>query len=157
LSSSLWEPDWTEWEPLAASDGAEIVVVRDDFGLVVSLTLTALLAILAWRGRTALPRRWRFRLLMGWLGLCGLGLIWLPASLRAVAWWPGLLGLAVALASFLLWKSETVSAPRKTPGSSGKGAVTTAVLAVLGFLTFASAGDAPGPATVLLLPGPEKA
>ena len=43
------------------------------------------------------PGRRRFRLFLIWLAVGGLGLLWLPAPLRPLAWGPALVGIAVGL------------------------------------------------------------
>jgi hypothetical protein len=158
LASSLTEADWTEWEPLAGIDTGEIVVVREELGLLLGLALTVVLSLILWRSHALLSRRWRFRLLLIWVALAGLALFWLPAAVSAAAWWPLLLGVAIAVGWYLSWHVKLPPAPsRKEVGSSAKGVAAALVLALACLSTLAQGVDAPGPGTVLLLPGPKDA
>jgi hypothetical protein len=141
---------WTGWEPLpgAAADDALVVVRR---GLLpgVTLALCVALALAVWGARrlAARARRW---LLLLWLVAGGLGLLWLPESLRGTIAWPALAGFAVAAA----WYLRSALAPAKAvTAAAGAGAAAAGLLALL---VSVPPGWAVGPGsfTVWLVPGP---
>jgi hypothetical protein len=112
---------WTAWAPVAgAGDDASLRIVRR--GAVAGLGLAfaggLALALLGSR-HWASGRRLRFVLL--WLGVAGVALAWLPASLRDLAWWPLLAGLTIALPWYLAWASRPRGGRRgdRETGSQG--------------------------------------
>lgn len=140
---------WSDWEPIAtASPTASIVLVRENVVTGAGLTLALLLAVLAWRGQRW-PRRRRALLLFVWLALAGVALWWLPAGLRALAWYPTLCGAAVAIFTYLRSVSRR---QRLTPSATAGTAVV-----VLALLFYPSHAQAPGGFTVLLVPAADEA
>jgi hypothetical protein len=126
---------WTAWAP-AGEGGVGLVVVRRGTVAGLGLALAALLA-LALVGLRPGGRRLRF--LLGWLGLAGVALAWLPASLRDLAWWPLLAGLTLSLPWYLAWAGR----PRKQASAPGSRKAAAAGAAVL---TLVLLGEAAGPA-----------
>lgn len=138
---------WTEWEPLTVSEGdGSLLVVRTDLVAWTSLGLAMLLAGAAWLARTW-SRGVRFRLLMAWVVSGGLAWLWLPASLRGLAWWPTITGMAIVI----LWNLRSASLALSHRGRAG---ATVAGLLVLVFLGSGFGGRAgpSDPVTVFLLP-----
>jgi hypothetical protein len=121
-------------------------------------------------------------ILLLWLALAGLALVWLPASLQMLAWWPLLFGLGFSLAVLLAWGFQTTAVRRAAPSQSGKsnppsnrsssgssnksaGSSGQRVLLMLVGIGLAagaslarpSAGPTPTTDTVYLVPGPAEA
>jgi hypothetical protein len=89
---------WTEWEALAGFEGGgRLIVVRRGVLPAVAALATLVLCLLFW----CLPERARLGALLCWLAAAGLGYVWLPASVRVLAWWPLLGAGGVALAWYL--------------------------------------------------------
>jgi hypothetical protein len=117
---------WTEWEPLPGSDGGDtLVAVRHEAVSAAGLGIAAALLIVLW-GTRRRPGPWRTRLLGGVVAAAGLGLVWLPAALQYLAWWPLLVGAAVALLCYLHALSRPV--PFRPPAPAAAAAVTALVL-----------------------------
>ncbi len=124
LPPSLDLAAWSAWEPVAGTDDSALAVVSAERPAAAAAVLTAALVFLGWRLRR---RSWRLRLtlLLLVVALAGVGLLWLPASLQALAWWPLVSALAVALAWYLLAlrpalrpASRTTLVPRRAAGVS---------------------------------------
>jgi hypothetical protein len=140
---------WSDWEPIATSSPtANIVLVREKVVAGAGLTLSLLLVVLSWRGQRW-PRRRRALLLFAWLALAGFALWWLPAGLRAIAWYPTLCGAAVAVFAYL----RSVSRRQRLTPSVG---ASTAVV-VLALLFHRAYAQAPAGFTVLLVPAADEA
>jgi hypothetical protein len=150
---------WTEWEPLAGEDGDTLLVIRVEFVTAAGLVLAALLALALWRWpRPAGHGRFGFVLL--WLALAGLGVLWLPAGLQGLAWWPLLAGCGLALLWFLRSVTRDLAAPPAKARAAGSGVTAAAALAVLIVAGRGGPAAPPAPATpypVLLLPAPPDA
>jgi hypothetical protein len=142
-------PTWIEWEPIAGLEQEQTLeVVQEDMltGSAWALTLTLLLAV--WRARRLSPR-WRYGLLLLWLGAGGAGLLWLPAALRDPVWLLLFCGGLVGTIWYLR------SALKYAPASASQVArVAAALLAVVLAAGLSGQAAAPGPATVWLLPSP---
>jgi hypothetical protein len=169
---------WTAWEPLAGTPGDEsLLVVRQDALPWWGGVLTGVLALAFWRARTRAPRR-RLALLLLWLAGAGLAVCWLPASLQALAWWPLMAGLLLAVGWYLRAtfarrtppaapSDRVVSGSGRRPASSwGAAAARLLLLALLAAgLALPPGGTWPSPArsatpepvTVFLIPGPADA
>jgi hypothetical protein len=150
---------WTEWEPLAGEDGDALRVVRAEFVTAAGLALAALLALVLWRW----PRpagRGRFGFVLLWLALAGLGVLWLPAGVQGLAWWPLLAGCGLALLWFLRSVTRDLAAPPAKARAAGSGVTAAAAVAVL--IAVGRGGPAAplvpaAPYPVLLLPAPPDA
>jgi hypothetical protein len=103
--------------------------------------------------------------LLAWLTAAGLGVLWLPASLADLAWWPLLTALATGLASYL-WAVANAPRPQRpapTPPAKPPSSVRPVVVAgaggVVALALLLPLGNAagPDPVTVFLLPGPADA
>lgn len=140
--------NWTEWQSHAGVDDQRLAIVRQDAIPILGMVLTMGLAWSAWK-----IRRWRrtlrLTLLVLWLALGGLALLWLPESLRGLAWVPTLCAVTLALFGYL--RSVSILSRRKAvPLTASLAAV---ALTGLPFLS----GQAPAPFTVYYLPGAEDA
>ncbi|MGH7169307.1 MAG: hypothetical protein ACRELG_03405, partial [Gemmataceae bacterium] len=145
--------DWSEWEPLAGLAEDRLIVVRRDLvtgsGLALALLLGLLLGML--RRRSVRPR---LLLLLLVLGLSGLGVLWLPAALRDLAWWP----LVAACSAAALWYFRAVFRKTRNPRSTSRkpkknlSAAAIAGMFLLGILGWHGRAAAPEPATVYLVP-----
>jgi hypothetical protein len=145
--------DWHEWEPNAGVTDERLIVVRRAGVTALGLALAIMLALLF-----ALPRRRsvrrRLTLLLLALALTGLGVLWLPAALRDLAWWPFLASGAVA--ALVHWRAVAgkPGSPQSTPRQP-QNAVSVAAVAgmlVLSVLGWNGRAAAPAPATVYLVP-----
>jgi hypothetical protein len=195
-------PGWAAWEPAAGDTGDGLWVVRTAAvpWLGVALAVLAALAffLIAFGGRRAaerspadrpsacrpvggrptdvrLTRRgWRpLAALLVWLGLAGLGCLWLPAALRELAWWPLVTAAAIALgglAAFLTrpgprpdgkGRPPATGSSVKRPGGSSIARVAPGLLilalGLLPALVAAPPAGAPDPVTVYVVPGPADA
>jgi hypothetical protein len=144
---------WTEWEPLPGAGGDSLVAIRHDAVSAAGLALTAGLALALWALRRR-PFPWLPRLLAGAVTVAGLGLVWLPAALQFLAWWP----LLVGCAGVLLWYLRAVAQPLPAQPSPPP-ATTLPVAATVALLLFGAtvwggrtAPPAPPDYTVYLLP-----
>ncbi len=152
LATPLLPPGWTEWEAVEGSPSGDLIVVREETCLPAGLLLAALLLAVLIRGRGA-PVRVRLALLLLWLGLSGAGFLWLPASVRALAW-PSLLLAVLVAGSWCLWAAvgglpaRNVSAKRR---SSIRGAAIASLLVGLGVLGLVGHAAPPVPATPVVL------
>jgi len=150
--------DWSEWEPVAGLSDDTLIVVRRDLVTGLGLALSLLMALFFWIIRRRSPR-WRRTLLFLILGLSGLGVLWLPAALRALAWWPLLAGSFGALIWYLCAIARGGAAPKgknRNPKSAVAGAVP-AVVFLLAVFGWSGRAAAPAPITVYLVPGPAEA
>ena len=151
-------PSWSEWEPVAELADDRLIVVRRDFvtgaGLALALLLGLVLAIL--RRRSVHPR---LLLLLLALGLSGLGVLWLPAALRDLAWWPLVAGCAVAVVWYLRAVARKTTNSRSTLSKRKQALSAAAIGGILGLgvLGWHSRAAAPSPATVYLVPAPADA
>lgn len=126
-------PGWTVWEPVEgdAVRSAEMLVVHQDGLGSLAWGLTILVVLLFW----ALRHRsvtLRVTFLWLWLGLSGLGLLWLPASITVLVWRPFLVGAVTALIWYLLVVTRRRSPGRRGPGRRSAAALKPAVLLLLG-------------------------
>jgi hypothetical protein len=157
--------EWTAWEALPGG-GADtsIIIVHSEtlsraglsLGVFLSLGLAAVLILVGYATRRW--GRWRLAPLLAWLGLAGLGVLFLPAAVEYLAWAPLLAGGAVGF----LWYAGTAvwrRAPATGTGRVAGPAVAAAVGLGLLLLTSGPAGRAapPTPVTVFVVPGPEDA
>jgi hypothetical protein len=154
------EPGWTEWEPVAGMhEGAVLLAVDRALvragGLVLMIGLVLLLGSL--RRRSGLPR---LALLLLWLALTGTAVLWLPAALQELAWWPLLGGLAVALVWYLRWaargagkvgSADSARASRRLRLAGGM-AVAGALAGLLALGVRTGRGATPAPMLVYLVP-----
>src|SRR5205807_77778 len=144
---------WTAWEP-RPGDWAEdtLIATRPATLSGMSWALLMVFLLAAWRARLR-PGRGRYGVLVLWLGLAGMALLWLPASMRPFVWRSFLPGIAVACIWYL-W-----SALRSSPGLGAPNPVAagSAVLALAMVTCLPGQAAAPGPQTVLLLPGTDRA
>lgn len=142
---------WTEWEPVAGSGQEDtLVAVRHDAVSAAGLVLAVALLLTLW-GTRHRPGARRVRLLAGAVAAAGLGLVWLPAGLQYLAWWPLLAGSAVAL----VWYLRAVSLPQPArPIPPPAVAAATAALVLVGAAAWAGRAvpAAPAPFRVYLLP-----
>lgn len=147
---------WTEWEPLTGNqDTGGVMVVRQQ-----AMTVTGLLIALVFAGAAFVlrdrPRPGMIVLLAGLAGF-GFGLIWLPDGARALAWWPALTGLALALLACIrsALSLRTITLPSIASLASGNSKVVSGsialVMIILAGLT--GRGQAPTPSVVFLVPG----
>lgn len=153
-------PGWTEWEPVAGTDDGGLTAVRREPVRAAGIALAVALTAACWGLRRQAVRR-RLALLLAWLGAAGAGVLWLPASLHGLAWWPLLAGGAVGLAWYL-WSAARAAAPKPAPSArpAARGAAAAGVLALLAggaALVGEAAPPAPARTTVLVLPGPAEA
>jgi hypothetical protein len=142
---------WTEWESVAGSEGEDtLVAVRHDAVSAAGLGVAAALLLTLWATRRR-PAAWRTRLLAGAVAAAGLGLVWLPAALQFLAWWPLLAGSAVALVGYLRAVSRPQPARAAPPPAAAAAA---AALALVGAAAWAGRAEpaAPAPFHVYLLP-----
>jgi hypothetical protein len=154
-------PGWTEWEPLAGvADEGGLTTVRRDPVRAAGAGLTVALVAAAWLLRRQ-PARRRLGLLLIWLALAGGGLLWLPASLHGLAWWPLVAAASLGLAWYL-WSAARSTEPKASPSSrpAARAAAAAAVLALIAAAASLVAEAAP-PATtrnaVLIVSGPPEA
>jgi hypothetical protein len=144
-------PAWTEWEPVPGAESASLLVLTTASVTAAGLMVIAMLAVLAWQLRR---RSWRLRvtLLLAGLAALGLALLFLPAALHDLAFWPLLAGCAVGLIWYLRVPSPPVRRPQRTAAAGG----TVAVLLLGAGLTQTAQGPIgpvpPTPTTVYLLP-----
>ncbi|HTU92520.1 MAG TPA: hypothetical protein VMF69_20735 [Gemmataceae bacterium] len=146
--------DWSEWEPIAGLADERLIVVRCDGATALGLTLAVLFVLLFWLLLRCSVRHGRTLLLLA-LALFGLGVLWLPAALRDLAWWPLLAIGAVALLGYLrVIFGKTTASPQSTPRQSKNAASAAAVagMLLLAFLGWNGRAAAPGPVTVYLVP-----
>ncbi|HMC88832.1 MAG TPA: hypothetical protein VKI17_04760, partial [Gemmataceae bacterium] len=144
---------WVAWEPLAGEGAAETLTV---FRPAVLSGVSWVVAFLFLLGAWSIQRsrlRGRYALLLLWLAANGLAFLWSPESLRGLLWWPLLAGVLVAA----LWFICVALSSRPRSGSSAPAGATTTLLVLLFSAALASQAAAPGPETVLLLPGPANA
>jgi hypothetical protein len=145
--------DWNEWEPNAGVADERLIVVHRAGVTALGLALALSLALLFALPRQRSVRRWLTLLLLA-LALSGLGVLWLPAALRDLAWWPFLASGAVAALVYLRAVVGMSASPHSTPRQP-QSAAPIAVIAgmlVLGVLGWNSRAAAPAPATVYLVP-----
>jgi hypothetical protein len=145
---------WTAWEPVASEKPrapeteAELVVVRRGMVAGLGLALAGLLAVML-VGLRHRSGGLRLRFLLCWVATAGVALVWLPASLRDLAWWPLLAGLTIALPWYLAWagrpRGNRASPPSSSPPSSKKVATVVAGPATAG-LVLLLVGSSSGPA-----------
>jgi hypothetical protein len=150
------DPDATAWEPLAGPEySGAIVIVRDRIVPSVGLALALVLLMVFGLTSGRLTDRWQRRLLLVWLATAGLTLVWLPAALGGLAFWPLLAGLVVTL----MWcvRKGRIAQPVRADGSSVASArvvpATSMVLALIAFVGTPGQAAAPAPLTVYLIPG----
>jgi hypothetical protein len=144
---------WTEWEPIAGEASNEtLVVLRQDALWGVSSFLTGALLLVWWWSRRRWPRVC-YAVALCWFAGGILGLLWLPAALRVVFWWPMLAGVALAAG----WYLVSALRPRKPVLSTEMSAVATSVLALALTAGLPGQAAAPAPSTVWFLPGPANA
>jgi hypothetical protein len=194
LTSARLGPDWTAWESLAGSHADDgVLLIRRDGVTALGVLLALVLAAAFFRLLPRSPARsagegptqprstgegaprarfgvvgrhaGRLPLLLVWLTAAGLGVLWLPASLADLAWWPLLTALAGGLA-YYLWAvahdSRQPPAAARMPaksGSSNRPAAVAGAGAVVALVLLLPLGTAaaPEPVTVFLLPGPADA
>lgn len=148
---------WTAWELKPGQpEGRSLVLVRAGairgMGMAVACLLFGVWCLLR-----RFRRRARVLPQLVWLGSAGLALLWLPESLRALAWWPGLIAVVLAAGS---WAHSLVMT--RSAGLAMPVAVLLSLLAAGLFLqaapteavtVFLLPGDGPGrPAQVLAPP-----
>ncbi len=147
--------DWIAWEPVAGLSDDTLIVVRRDLVAGVGLALVLFLALFFWSLRRR-SSRWRLTFLFLTLGLAGLGVLWLPASLRL--WRGG----RCSRAALVRWRGTGVPsrAGRRSPraGADRRKASRPARPRRAHSCSPSSAGAVgpprPAPVTVYLVPGP---
>jgi hypothetical protein len=154
---------WTAWEAIAGTESDRtLVVVRHDVLSRVGPVLAALLCLAFWGLRNSLGR-WRLTALLLWLTVAGLGYLWLPSTLRMLAWWPFLaaaIALAWYLASAVRKQSVSASGPKTDPRAGAAPLVTASLLLGIGagwwvIASPSNADDAAREQTVFLVPAAE--
>jgi hypothetical protein len=158
---------WTEWETAAGSSSDDfLVVVRADSLAYGGLALTLIFLILAWRLPYVMSAPWRLRLLFLWLAAAGSLFIWLPESLRGLAWGPILSGLLVAGIWYVRSAAPRAGAvrPRSEPITQKRSRVTSTITALIavgvGVASFSVApgySGGPEPLAVFLVPSMDDA
>ncbi len=108
---------YTEWEPASGAQpvGVDLVVVRSAAVKMTAAGLAFLAVLLIWRSRWRTPRA-RLVLLALVLSATGLTLLWLPAALQPLAWWPFLAAAAAGLFwhLYLAWAMPRSAAGAET-------------------------------------------
>jgi hypothetical protein len=143
---------WTEWEPLpGAAEQDRLVAVRHDAVSAAGLGITAVLLLVLWAVRRS---PWLPRLLAGIVTTAGLGLVWLPAALHYLAWWPLLAGCVGGLIWYLRAVSGSLPARPMLPSAPAGATLTAIALVLFGAASWVgqAAFLAPGDYTVYLLP-----
>jgi hypothetical protein len=153
LDPSSDSADWSEWEPVAGLAEDTLIAVRPAFVTAVGFALTLVLGLFFWAIRRR-PARIRLVFLLLSLAVAGLGLLWLPAALRDLAWWPLLAGCGGTLVWYLRAAARSAGNPR-TQISNPK--IASAVVLLLVILGWNGRAAAPEPVTVYLVPGPPDA
>jgi hypothetical protein len=102
---------WGEWESVAGSADEELLLVRESTVRVAGLFLAWLMGLFCWALRRSGERRVALLLL---LGAAGLALLWLPAGLQDLAWWP----LVAGCVGGLVWYLRSVSRKLARSGSA---------------------------------------
>ncbi len=154
LAAPLLAPGWTEWEAVEGSPDGDLIVVRQEIFLPAGLLLAAFLLVVLGRARKA-PVRVRLALLLVWLGLSGAAFLWLPASVRALAW-PSLLLAVLVGVSWYLWMAvRGLPAGNATPTRRSAGRVTAVatllvLLGVLGLTGHAAPPVPPAPVVLIV-------
>jgi hypothetical protein len=140
--------EWSDWEPIAGVKEERMVIVRRDGITALGLAL-GLLCWLLWR-RTER----RLTLLLPALALFGLGVLWLPASLRDLAWWPLLASGAVAVQGYLRKIVHKPISPQASvrPLKNVRSSAAVGGLLILGIFGWSGRAAAPTPAAVYLIP-----
>jgi hypothetical protein len=143
LPASLELAAWGAWEPVAGDDDGTLAVVYAERSSAAAGVLTAILVFLGWRLRR---RPWRLRLTLLLLvgALAGVGLLWLPASLQALAWWPLVAALAVALVWYLFAVRRLPHPSPRTPLVSRRVAGAAVAILTCTLLGTSPVADAPG-------------
>lgn len=144
--------EWNEWEPIAGQTDEPLLVVHREGITALGLALAFLWALLFWLRRHTARRR---TYLLSALVLSGLGVLWLPASLRDLAWWPLLVSSVLALLEYLraVAGRTTGSQPLPHPSKNSGASAGIAGILVLGFLGWNGRAAAPTPVTVYVVPG----
>jgi hypothetical protein len=151
-------PGWSEWEAVPGHHEAmRMHVVWRPAIDAGGLSLAGVLALVFWQLGSWAGRH-RLLFLLGWLGLAGLGSLWLPVSLQGLALWPLLLGVLLGL-GWYLWLSSwaAFTGPVLAGFTPPRSAVVAAALALLAGAGLASQSGPPAPANsseVHLLPAP---
>jgi hypothetical protein len=142
---------WSAWQPLAGSDNPEhLLVIHPEVPLLLGGTFALLLVFIWYQLRQATTGQ-RYRLLLGWLFVSGFAGLWLPQSLRALAWWPFAAGIGMAGIWYLCSALPAVSARMR---STVRATVSSSLVAVtIGVL--AGRADGPVPDIVWVLPSRE--
>lgn len=146
-----------DWEPTAGATEDTLLVVRREGVTLAGLASLVPLALLFWSIRRG-SVRWRLAFLFLLLAGAGLALLWLPASLRPLAWWP----LAVGVAGAALWYLRAIprlSIKAKSEIRNPKSVIVSAsaLALVLAAAGWSGRAAAPVPVVVYLLPGPAEA
>jgi hypothetical protein len=145
--------DWSEWETIAGSADDRLIVVRRDSVTALGLALALMTVLSFWLPQFPSSRR-RLAFLLLALTISGLGMLWLPASLRDLAWWPFLASGAVAALAYL-GPLVRKSASPQSQSPRQRNAPTASVVAgmlLLSLSGWSGRADAPAPATVYLVP-----
>lgn len=147
--------EWTEWEPLAGDpEPQQLTVIRRDLPGLAGLLLAVGLILIASRpSPSGSPERLVW--LLGTVAVAGLGVLWLPATLRGLAVWPALAGIAVSAWVLLFARPRRPVPP--PPSSIRPVPITAAVLVLLvlaGAARWLVAASEPAPTPVLIVPGP---
>ncbi len=144
--------EWSEWEPIAGVAEERMIVVHRGGVAALGWALGLLVPLLFW----LLWRRieHRLTLLLLALALFGLGVLWLPAALHDLAWWPLLTSGAVAGWSYLCTIVRQPMSPQSSSRQSRNATSSAAIIGILilGFLGWHGRAATPAPATVYLIP-----
>jgi hypothetical protein len=145
--------EWSEWEPIAGLADDQLIVMRRDGVTALGVALGLLLALLFSWPRRGLIHRHRMLLLVTF-AVFGLGVLWLPAALCELAWWPLLAIGIVATLTYFAAVVRRPASPRSTPPPPQEVASIASVAGtlVLGVLSWNGHAAAPMPPTVYLVP-----
>jgi hypothetical protein len=149
--------NWSEWEPVAGRVDEKLIVVRHEIVTVLGLVLGFLLGLLLWLLQRQIAP-YRLTILLVTLIVSGLGVLWVPAGLRDVAWCPLLVAGGAAALGYLRILVRKTMAGQSTRSQSKK-VVPAAVVGMLmlGILGWHGRAAAPAPVAVYIVPGPADA
>lgn len=150
--------DGNEWEPIAGWTDERLIVVRREGVTALGLTLALFLVLSLWLVLRCSVRH-RMLLLLLALALSGLAVLWLPAALRDLAWWPLLGSCAITVLVYLRFLSQKAANPQSSSHQLKKAASASAVAGMMAlvFLGWNGRAAAPAPVTVYLVPAPAEA
>lgn len=123
---------WTTWDQRPGSpDTARVIVVQSSSLRGLGIITGLLSVLLAWRIGRRLSLVWRFRAGTVWLAVLGLALLWLPAALQPLLWWP----LVAAVAFLAAWLVHALVSRDQRPVRLGGKSTEKALKLVIGSST----------------------